>query len=49
MDKCASCEKGSIDSVKFPCPKCGAELMRCNKCRGLSIEYTCPKCGFKGP
>ncbi|MBT7705940.1 RNA-binding protein [archaeon] len=49
MDKCISCEKQDTNSVKFPCPGCGVQLMRCHKCRGLSIEYTCIKCGYKGP
>ena len=45
MIKCISCNKESSDSVKFPCPKCGYEIIRCNQCRNLSIEYKCPKCG----
>ncbi|MAG39648.1 RNA-binding protein [Candidatus Pacearchaeota archaeon] len=49
MEKCISCEKKTVDSVKFPCPKCGFDLMRCNKCRTLSIDYACPKCKFVGP
>ncbi|MDD2444736.1 MAG: zinc finger domain-containing protein [Candidatus Nanoarchaeia archaeon] len=49
MDKCISCDKKSLDSVKFPCPKCKNEIMRCNKCRSLSIDYVCPKCGYRGP
>ena len=47
--KCISCNKETEKIVKFPCPKCGHELIRCDKCRGLSIEYKCPKCGFVGP
>jgi len=49
MDKCISCDKKSLDSVKFHCPKCKNEIMRCNKCRSLSIDYVCPKCGYRGP
>lgn len=49
MEKCVSCGKLSMDGVKFHCPKCGVEIYRCKKCRGLSVEYKCPKCGFVGP
>jgi len=47
--KCISCNKETPKSVKFPCPKCGEEILRCDKCRKLSIEYKCPKCGYVGP
>ena len=43
-----SCNKKSQESIKFPCPGCKKEIMRCNKCRTLSIEYKC-KCGYTGP
>ena len=47
--KCISCSKETSKIVRFPCPGCGEEILRCDKCRGLSIEYKCPKCGYKGP
>ncbi len=46
--ECISCGKETADGVKFPCPKCGKDIFRCNKCRTLSIEYKC-KCGYQGP
>ncbi len=49
MEKCVSCDKSSNDGVKFPCPKCGAEIFRCKKCRSLSVKYVCPICGYIGP
>ena len=49
MASCTSCGKNASDVVKFPCPKCGKEIIRCNKCRALSIKYSCPDCGFVGP
>lgn len=49
MDKCVSCDKAGLDGVKFPCPSCGKEILRCKKCRNLSIDYKCPSCGFIGP
>ncbi|MEA3343666.1 MAG: zinc finger domain-containing protein [archaeon] len=36
-------------SVKFKCPGCGAEIIRCSKCKITSNKYACSKCGFAGP
>ena len=36
--KCISCNKETSKIVKFPCPGCKEELLRCDKCRSLSIE-----------
>ena len=46
--KCKSCEMEIVKGVRFPCPKCKKEVVRCNKCRTLSIEYTCD-CSYQGP
>lgn len=48
MDVCISCKKDADKYVKFKCPKCGQEIVRCSKCRGLEIDYHCSKCDFKG-
>ena len=51
-DKCISCGKSIVNdpsAVKFPCPNCGYEIVRCGKCRKEGIKYICPKCGFEGP
>ncbi|MFH1126686.1 MAG: zinc finger domain-containing protein [archaeon] len=36
-------------SVKFKCPGCGEDVVRCSKCKVTSNKYTCSKCGFVGP
>lgn len=49
---CISCEKDISavpDSVVFNCPNCGAEIVRCGKCRSRVVPYTCKVCGFEGP
>ena len=46
--KCTSCGKENTNNVKFPCPKCGKEILRCDKCRSLSVKYNCNKCGYIG-
>ena len=48
MVNCTSCSKETHESVKFPCPGCGNEVLRCDKCRNLSIDFEC-KCGHTGP
>jgi Zn-ribbon RNA-binding protein len=47
--KCISCDKKTVQIVKFPCPICKTEIVRCDKCRKLSISYKCLKCEHKGP
>ncbi|MBT3642671.1 RNA-binding protein [archaeon] len=47
--ECTSCSKETTKSVKFPCPKCGKQILRCDKCRSLSIEYKCNNCEYVGP
>jgi Zn-ribbon RNA-binding protein len=49
MEDCTGCGKKVTDGVKFPCPKCGVDIRRCERCRNLSVEYVCPKCGYIGP
>lgn len=49
MTSCISCGRNTPDVVKFECPKCKAEIVRCSKCRSLSVKYKCPDCGFVGP
>jgi predicted RNA-binding Zn-ribbon protein involved in translation (DUF1610 family) len=48
MAICISCNKDNKDYVKFKCPKCNAEIVRCENCRALEIDYQCKKCDFKG-
>ncbi len=48
MAICVSCKKDADKYVKFKCPKCGTEIVRCSKCRLIEIDYQCPKCDFKG-
>ncbi|MCC7569546.1 MAG: zinc finger domain-containing protein [Candidatus Methanofastidiosa archaeon] len=50
--ECSSCKRKIAPKekmVKFPCPACTAEIIRCEKCRVLANDYTCPECGFVGP
>jgi len=49
--KCSSCNREVFDDyIRFKCPACGkAEIIRCDKCRGMSVKYVCPECGFEGP
>ncbi len=35
-------------SVRFPCPKCGKEIVRTQNEREIVAAYTCG-CGFTGP
>ncbi|MCX6774993.1 MAG: zinc finger domain-containing protein [DPANN group archaeon] len=48
---CSSCKK-AIDNdrsaVKFACPSCGTEIVRCGTCRQSAVKYKC-SCGFEGP
>jgi len=48
MAICVSCSKENDKYVKFKCPRCGAEIIRCEKCRALEIDYKCPNCDFAG-
>ncbi len=50
--ECLSCKikiAGASEIARFPCPKCGAEIIRCGKCRRIVAQFTCSKCGFVGP
>ncbi|MCD4740518.1 zinc finger domain-containing protein [archaeon] len=50
MKKCISCKKEVTDDyVKFNCPNCKKELVRCHNCRKNVIKYKCPECEFTGP
>ena len=49
---CTSCKKRITNdpgTVKFKCPECGTEIVRCSHCREVAAKYKCPKCGFEGP
>jgi len=47
--KCVSCNKEVTDNyVRFKCPGCGKETLRCQECRERSGGYKC-ECGFVGP
>ncbi|MDO8642492.1 MAG: zinc finger domain-containing protein [Candidatus Woesearchaeota archaeon] len=49
--QCMSCKTnvaGAKDVTRFPCPKCGKEIIRCGKCRRIVAQYQCT-CGFLGP
>jgi len=48
-NKCVSCNKEVDNFVKFKCPECGSDIIRCQHCRALDIDYKCSKCGFIGP
>lgn len=50
MTICTSCNKNVEESTKFKCPKCNAQITRCEKCRALGAEYRCTnsKCDFFG-
>jgi len=46
---CVSCKKEvTNDFVKFKCPACGKDMIRCFDCRKTSTHYKC-SCGFEGP
>ncbi len=49
--QCTSCNAplAEAGATRFPCPKCGHEIRRCNRCRKQSVPYICPQCGFRGP
>jgi predicted RNA-binding Zn-ribbon protein involved in translation (DUF1610 family) len=48
--RCVSCNKEvTNDYVRFKCPGCKRELVRCNHCREIAATYKCPHCGFEGP
>ncbi len=51
VDNCTTCGKNLVEdgSVRFPCPKCGDGIGRCQGCRVLANTYECTKCGFVGP
>ncbi len=53
LEACFSCNRqinpGKEGSVIFPCPSCGARIVRCSSCRQFSNTYKCPGCGFEGP
>jgi predicted RNA-binding Zn-ribbon protein involved in translation (DUF1610 family) len=49
---CISCGvelKAREYNVIFKCPRCGAEIARCGKCRRMGVKYKCPVCDFEGP
>ncbi len=50
---CISCNRAlppsEEGSTTFPCPICGAEIVRCAKCRRFANRYKCVACGFEGP
>ena len=49
---CTSCSTditNNSGSVKFKCPKCEHEIVRCSTCRKIVAPFVCQKCGFKGP
>lgn len=50
-NKCVSCKKQVEKYVKFKCPECETEIIRCQHCRSLDIRYRCPnkECKFEGP
>ncbi|MCF6192452.1 MAG: zinc finger domain-containing protein [Candidatus Hydrothermae bacterium] len=53
LDSCFSCNR-TLSPVKrgssrFPCPQCGARIMRCADCSRASNTYVCPGCDFTGP
>ncbi len=48
MKRCMTCGKMVKDFAEFPCPDCGAKLVRCKHCREIKNPYKC-ECGFKGP
>ncbi len=48
--RCVSCHREvSDDFVRFKCPKCGHEIIRCIECRERAVPWVCPNCGFEGP
>ena len=48
--KCTSCNKEVTDNyIRFKCPSCGHEIIRCQECRERASRYVCPECGFEGP
>ena len=47
-NQCVSCKKEVTEYVKFKCPGCGKEIVRCYSCREISAPFAC-KCGFAGP
>ncbi|MHC1598621.1 MAG: zinc finger domain-containing protein [Candidatus Methanofastidiosia archaeon] len=50
--ECTSCKRKITPKekmVKFPCPECEMEIIRCEKCRVLGNKYKCPGCEFEGP
>jgi len=50
MLKCVSCKREVTDNyIKFKCPNCGREIIRCHNCREIAARYTCPECGLEGP
>ncbi|ADP77380.1 Zn-ribbon RNA-binding protein involved in translation protein [Methanothermus fervidus DSM 2088] len=51
MVRCISCKREiplGEKYVKFECPLCNEEIVRCEKCRTFGNVYRC-KCGFEGP
>ena len=46
---CGSSIAAGEPAVKFVCPSCGKDVVRCSKCKITSNNYTCPSCGFVGP
>ncbi|MCY3412257.1 MAG: RNA-binding protein [Candidatus Heimdallarchaeota archaeon] len=53
LDSCFSCNRTisptKQGSARFPCPSCGAKIIRCTDCRRISNPYKCPGCEFTGP
>ncbi|MCD6414946.1 MAG: DUF1610 domain-containing protein [Candidatus Diapherotrites archaeon] len=48
--RCISCNREVADDyVRFKCPSCKKEIIRCQDCRTNAIRYKCPECGFEGP
>ncbi|MEM2954696.1 MAG: zinc finger domain-containing protein [Candidatus Nanoarchaeia archaeon] len=51
MQICISCKKEATNDkskVRFPCPQCNAEIIRCGECKKKVVKYKCA-CGFEGP
>lgn len=48
--KCVSCNREVTDDyVRFKCPGCKRELIRCMECRNNVTSYKCPECALEGP
>ncbi len=49
--RCVSCgiNIAGTAAASFKCPDCGAQIVRCPKCRKQSNLFQCHDCGFMGP